>query len=86
MPCLGWICLNLIGRKLTMQRPNAWGGCRYIDAKPRELPPTEPMRITVSEGRHMLEFRRAGYRNIEQRIKVSKTPVHLKLRWIPVKP
>ncbi len=62
------------------------GGRMYIDAKPRELPPTEPMRITVSEGRHMLEFRRAGYRNIEQRIKVSKTPVHLKLRWIPVKP
>ena len=62
------------------------GGRMYIDARPRELPPTEPMRITVSEGRHMLEFQRAGYRSIQQRIQVSKATVHLKLRWIAEKP
>ncbi len=62
------------------------GGRMYIDAKPRELPPTDPMRITVSEGRHMLEFQRVGYRKIEQRIKVAKNPVYLKLRWIAEKP
>ena len=61
------------------------GGVMYVDAKPRELPPTEPMRFTVSEGRHMVEFQRPGFRNIQQRIQVSKAAVRLKLRWIPVK-
>lgn len=62
------------------------GGVMYVDARPRELPPTDPMRFTVSEGRHMVEFQRPGFRSIQQRIQVSKAAVRLKLRWIPGKP
>ena len=58
----------------------------YIDAKPQELPLTEPLRISVSEGPHRIEFQRDGYRKIEQRIQVAKHTVRLKLHWIVAKP
>jgi len=62
------------------------GGRMYIDAKPQELPLTEPLRISVSEGPHRIEFQRDGYRKIEQRIQVAKHTVRLKLHWIVAKP
>jgi hypothetical protein len=37
----------------------------YIDAKSREMQPTNPIRTNVPEGQHIVEFQRTGYRKIE---------------------
>lgn len=58
------------------------GAIMYVDAKSREMPPTDPIRIHVSEGRHIVEFQRSGYRKIEQRVQITQAPVRMKLRWI----
>ena len=58
------------------------GAIIYIDAKSREMPPDDPVRMNVSEGRHIVEFQRSGYRKIEQRVEFTQAPVHMKLRWI----
>lgn len=58
------------------------GAILYIDAKSREIPPTDPIRINVAEGRHIVEFQRSGYRKIEQRVQITQAPLRMKLRWI----
>ena len=58
------------------------GAIMYIDARSREIPPTDPIRINVSGGRHIVEFQRSGYRKIEQRIQMTDVPIRMKLRWI----
>ncbi len=58
------------------------GAIIYIDAKSQELPPKDPVRIHVPEGRHILELQRAGFRKIEQRVQITQAPVRMKLRWI----
>lgn len=58
------------------------GAIMYIDAKSRALPPTDPIRINVLDGRHIVEFQRSGYRKIEQRVQITQAPIHMKLRWI----
>lgn len=54
-----------------------------IDGKLHAIPNAEPMQFNVPDGRHTIEFRRAGFRSIEQRLSFTRTPVRLKLRWIP---
>ena len=61
------------------------GAIIYVDAKSREVPETDPIRLAVPEGRHIVEFHRTGYRKIEQRIEIKQAPVRLKLRWIAEK-
>ncbi len=53
----------------------------FIDSKPHPFPDTEPMKINVPDGRHFIEFRRTGFRSIEQRIEFTRSPKRLKLRW-----
>lgn len=58
------------------------GAIMYVDAKSREMPSTDPIRMNVPAGRHIVEFQRSGYRRIEQRVQISEAPVRMKLRWI----
>lgn len=95
---IGGVVLILLIVTLLLYRSNRGGnlivewplseredGLMYVDAQLRELPATDPVRIFVPEGRHIVEFHRNGFRRIEQRVQINKAPVRLKLRWIAEK-
>jgi len=59
------------------------GAAFLIDSKTQPVPDTETIKINLPNGRHSIEFQRTGFRTIEQRIRFTRSPRRLKLRWIP---
>lgn len=54
-----------------------------VDSKVTELPNVNPVRLTLPLGRRTIVMKRAGFKDIEHTMYISRIPRKIKLQWVP---
>ena len=54
-----------------------------VDSKVTELPNVNPVRLTLPLGRRTIVMKRAGFKDIEHSMYISRIPRKIKLQWVP---
>ena len=57
------------------------GAAVLMDGKPVQITDSQPLYLTVPQGRHRLVFQRTGYEDIPKTLNISKGTVNMKLNW-----